>query len=250
MFYKNSAMRKKIAIFCTAGVLLAVTACEKEKESTELITFEELDPGTEGYWNGSGGEGGFTSGNAFFPNTFTDWGGGITSWSGFAFSNHTDAGTPGFANQYSCYAGSGAGSSQVFALVYLGDTLVFDIPQTVDKISVANSTYSALSMRDGDDFAKKFGGEDGTDPDFFHLIITGIDAEGKVTGTMTVALADFSSENTEEDYISNGWTEISLDFLGHVKKLAFGFDSSDKGDWGINTPQYACIDNITGVLQD
>jgi hypothetical protein len=241
-------MRKRLAIIAAAGILLAVNSCEKESEKRDFITFEELDPGEDGYWNGSDETGGFASGNAVFPNRFTDWGDGITSWTGFAYSSHTDRTTPGYGNQYSCYAGSGAVSSRVFALIYVGDTLTFNVPERIDHLSVANSTYAALSMKNGDDFAKKFGGEDGTDPDFFHLVIKGIDEAGEVTGSAAIALADFTSDNPEEDYISNAWTEIYLDGLGFVKHLVFGFDSSDRGEWGINTPQYACVDNISGTL--
>lgn len=242
-------MRKSIFFFCAAGLLLSASSCEKDAEVVDLITFEELDPGNQGYWNGSDGSGGFTSGNAFFPNLFTDWGDGISSWSGFAYSSHRDKTTPGYTNQYSCYAGGGVLNSRIFALVSVGDTLVFNVPERVDHLSLANSTYAALSMRDGDMFAKKFGGEDGSDPDFFHLILTGLDETGAVTGTITLVLADFTFEDDSEDYISNAWTRIPLDQLGFVKKLAFGFDSSDKGEWGINTPKYACLDNISGTLQ-
>ncbi|HEC41420.1 MAG TPA: DUF4465 domain-containing protein [Bacteroides sp.] len=241
-------MKKRILIFCVAGIMFAMFACEKEEDNTDLITFEELARDSSFYWNGSDGSGSFKSGNATFPNVFTTWEGGFTSWTGFAYSNHTDALTPGFGNQYSCYAGSGAGGSEIFALIADGDTLTFKLPERVDKISLANSTYAALSMRDGDDFAKKFGGADGTDPDFFHLIITGINNNGEITGTVTFVLADFTSADPVSDFITDIWTEIPLDALGHVKQLAFSFDSSDKGDWGINTPKYACIDNILGTI--
>ena len=242
-------MKKRFAILCTAGILLAVSSCEKEKETTDYITFEELDPGESGYWNGSDGGDGFTSGNAFFPTHFTDWGGGITSWSGFAYSNHGDRTTPGYTNQYSCYVGWGAGNSEMFAVITLGDTLTFTVPARVDRISVANSTYAALSMKNGDDFAKKFGGEDGSDPDYFYLLITGIDEEGLPTGTVTMVLADYTMEDPSGDFIADVWTDIPLVVLGVVKQLVFSFDSSDKGEYGINTPQYACIDNIAGTLQ-
>ena len=242
-------INKRFSAFLLAGILLAVPACEKNKETRDYITFEELDPGDAGFWNGSDGSGGFSSGNAFFPTKYTDWGDGITSWSGFAYSNHIDRTTPGYANQYSCYAGGGADKSGMFALVTIGDTLTFSVPETVERISVANSTYAALSMIYGDDFAKKFGGEDGSDPDFFHFIITGLDEEGLETGSITLVLADYTPEDPVEDFVSNGWTEIPLVFFGPVKQLVFSFDSSDKGDWGINTPTYACIDNIIGILQ-
>ncbi|WP_286747172.1 DUF4465 domain-containing protein, partial [Aquabacterium sp. UBA2148] len=50
----------------------------------------------------------FTSGAATFSHDFTDWGGGCC-WSGWTYSNQTDTTTPGFENQFSAYAGSGAG---------------------------------------------------------------------------------------------------------------------------------------------
>ena len=196
-------MSTRLGIFFLAGIVLAFVSCEKDTEIKDYITFEELDPGGEGYWNGSDESGGFTSGNAFFPNSFTDWGEGMTSWSGFAYSNHSDRTTPGYANQYSCYAGEGAGKSEMFALITIGDTLTFTVPERVDKISVSNSTYSALSMKNGDDFAKKFGGEEGSDPDFFHLIITGIDEEGQVTGTLTLGLADNVTQGEVAERLRN-----------------------------------------------
>ena len=77
------------------------------------ITFEALalgNPGTDGstqygttgtyYWNGSNGAGNFTTGGAVFANSFINWGGGYTSWDGFAYSNTKDLSTPGYGNQY------------------------------------------------------------------------------------------------------------------------------------------------------
>lgn len=243
-------MKNRLAFFLAAGILLAAVSCETGEEPIrDIITFEELMPDSTGYWNGSDTVGFFKSGNATFPNSFTYWDGGFTSWYGFGWSTLTDVSTQGYENQYSCYAGEGADGSEVFAVISIGDTIVFKVPERVDRISLANTTYAALSMKNGDGFAKKFGGADGSDPDFFRLVIKGINIYEEVTGEISFDLADFTSNDPSEDYISEGWTEIPLDGLGYVKKLAFSFDSSDKGDWGINTPMYACIDNIDGVLQ-
>ena len=224
-------------------------SCQKEEEEIDYITFEKLPLPDEGYWNGSDGSGGFTAGNAFFPNTFTDWGGGVTSWMGFGYSNHTDQTTPGYENQYSCYAGSGATGSEIFCIISVGDTMIFDIPEKVEFMYVSNSTYAALSMKNGDQFAKKFGGDDGNDPDYFYLILTAIDKENFKIGTVTIGLADYTSEDNSDDYISNMWTKIPLIDFGYLKKIAFSFESSDTSIYGINTPAYACIDNIKGVLE-
>lgn len=245
-------MNKKI--ICSVAVISVYSmiyfSCQREEDKIDYITFEELPLDESGYWNGSDGSGGFTAGNASFPTTYTDWGGGISSWMGFGYSNHTDKTTPGYENQYSCYAGSGANSSEVFCLISVGDTMHFNIPEKVEYLYVANSTYAALSMKYGDQFAKKFGGEDGTDPDYFNLVLTIYDKEDLKIGTATIGLADYTFEDNLQDYISNTWTKIPLEDFGYLKKIAFSFVSSDTCIYGINTPAYACIDNIKGILEE
>lgn len=236
--------------FAVAIVAMVIASCDKDEVKYDFIDFENLALDATGYWNGSDGSGGFETGNAFFANTFTDWGEGITSWSGFAYSNHTDRTTPGYENQYSCYAGSGVNGSSVYAVVYLEDTITFDLPEKVEYLYVTNSTYAALSMRDGDLFAKKFGGESGDDPDYFNLVLEPFDEQGLKQGTLNVSLADYTSEDSDQDYIANTWTKIPMEDFGYIKKIAFSFESSDMGDYGINTPQYACIDNIRGILEE
>ena len=55
---------------------------------------------------------------------------------------------------------------------------------------VTNNTYAALSMWDGDAFAKKFSAED---EDYFIAVFEGINADGEITGTVNFYLADFRS---------------------------------------------------------
>ena len=50
---------------------------------------------------------------------------------------------------------------------------------------VTNTTFAFLSMQNGDEFAKQFGGDDGNDPDFFKVTFRGFDEEntqGNITG--------------------------------------------------------------------
>ncbi len=110
-----------------------------------------------------------------------------------------------------------------------------------------NTTYAALSMRDGDAFAKRFGGETGSDPDFFKLIVEGIDAFGGSTGTAELFLADFRFADSAEDYILDEWVFLDLSGLGAVRALRFGFESSDVGAFGINTPVYFAIDDLVTI---
>ncbi|MDP2337269.1 MAG: DUF4465 domain-containing protein, partial [Bacteroidota bacterium] len=63
---------------------------------------------------------------------------------------------------------------------------------------VTNSTYAYLSMKNGDPFAKKFGGPSGNDNDWLILTIEGFDSGNKLTGKVETFLADFAfSFNTE-----------------------------------------------------
>ena len=102
-----------------AAALLALLA---NPALAATVTFETVNVSPDGYWNGSDLSGTLSPISDFgestynqnrqiegsgFQNSFTDWGGGSSSWSGFAISNHTDTTTPGFANQYSACAGSG-----------------------------------------------------------------------------------------------------------------------------------------------
>ena len=208
-------------------------------------TFEELDPGTGGFWNGSDGSGMFKSGPFTFHNSYnSEWG----SWSGFSFTNHTDSVTAGWANQYSSIAGSGVSGSRIYATAYVFGTTRFSLakPDTISGMYITNNTYAYLSMRNGDDFTKKFGGPEGKDPDYFRLIIDGIGSKGDTSGTVVFYLADFRDEDNSKDYIVRQWTWVDLSSLGEVAEVHFSLQSTDMGMWGMNTPAYFCADNVNG----
>lgn len=73
---------------------------------------------------------------------------------------------------------------------------------------VTNTTYDVLSMLHGDSTCKKFGGENGTDPDGFLLTIKGY-VWGNLVDPTLFYLADFRSDTPGRDYIvkktGNGW---------------------------------------------
>lgn len=103
-------------------------------------------------------------------------------------------------------------------------------------------------MRNGDGFAKKFGGASGNDPDFLKLIIMGFDANQSPTGTVDFYLADFRSANNAEDYIVQDWRVVDLSgFDALTSQLRFGFESSDVNQFGIKTPTYVAVDRVVTV---
>lgn len=243
-------MKRNLFLWLALMGAFSLSSCEKKSEvKTDRITFEELDPGSAGHYIGEDGSGGYTSGNAYFPIRYNaEYG----SWSGFALSNTTDNTTAGIENQFSSITGTGAGGSSVYAVLYnwQPDTITFQVPEKITNISVCNSTYAYYSMLNGDQFAKKFGGESGNDPDYFRLIIEGLDESSNKVLEGTVTLADYTSDDNSQDYISNTWTDLDLSQAGFIKYLTFSFASSDTGAFGINTPTTVCIDNIRGELQE
>jgi hypothetical protein len=115
---------------------------------------------------------------------------------------------------------------------------------SITGIHISNSTYAYRSMESGDAFAKKFGGISGSEPDFFKLTIGAI-KDGKALGQeVEVYLADFRSQVATEDFILKDWKFIPLDF-GAVDSLSFVLSSSDNGVFGMNTPAYFCIDDVS-----
>jgi hypothetical protein len=213
----------------------------------KLITvdFENLTLGNNSYWNGSDGTGDFTSGVATLQNYYNQ---DYYSWEGFAYSNQNNVTTEGYGNQYSVYDANNNGNKfAVFYPPFIGaSAIVFNKKQLlkVESIKICNNTYPALSMLKGDAFSKKFGGETGNDNDFFKLTIYGLDENGHEKSNIEFYLADYRFSDNSKDYIVNKWTTVDLTSLGAVNQLTFKFQSSDNGDWGMNTPAYVCLDDI------
>lgn len=207
-----------------------------------VADFENLDLGSQGYYNGSDGNGGFTSGNfRFLTNYDADW----ASWNGFAASTQNNATTPGWENQYSAITGTGVAGTPGYAVAYPSPVSTILFKDTViSGLYVTNSTYAYWSMKNGDAFAKKFGGESGNDDDYFILTIEGFNPANESTGKVEFFLADFTYSNSSNDYIVNNWKWIDLQKFGRISRLEFSLRSSDNSFGYMNTPGYFCIDNV------
>lgn len=238
------------------GVLLTSIVSNAQ---TTTSTFDSLNMGVDGYWNGSDMSGGFQDGEAFFENTYdTAW----SSWSGFSYSNLVDDSTADFVNQYSTFAAEGYNGSANFAVAnintYSQNLIHLNTTQSVQGFYVTNSTYAALSMRDGDMIGKAFGadtltngsdtnhlGEPVTGADWFTLTVFGVVSDSIYRDDSVVFyLADYRSAVDANDYIVDTWEWVDLNPLGAVDGLHFELNSSDVGAWGMNTPSYFCMDNL------
>ena len=212
-----------------------------------IAGFENFNLGPGTYINNASPEKGFESGSIILPNTYNEE---FQVWSGFAISADTNTTNPGFLNQYSAIVGEGAVGTPAYAMGYIFDPLTINLMEkAIGKpmigMYVTNSTYAYLSMRDGDAFAKKFGGETGTDPDFFLLTIKKYSGGVLSDDSINVYLADYRSSNPSKDFILSEWKYIDLTILGEIDSLVLSLTSSDVGIFGMNTPAYVAIDEVS-----
>lgn len=235
--------------------LLALIGFNLTVSFGQVVTndFENVSLSVESFDNGSSGSGGFTEDHAFYENVYDDtWG----SWSGFSVSNVTDNTTAGWGNQYSAFAGSGAGNSNNYGIYYpVGgiDLTTGANGVYLDSVKITNATYSAISMRDGDSYGKQFGSPydasgnlDGTNgEDYFRIWIIAEYVAGQ-KDSLEFYLADYRFADPNDDYIVDEWVNVDLSsFDQPVARLDFRFESSDMGQWGINTPTYFALDDLS-----
>jgi hypothetical protein len=226
--------------------------------------FESLVIPANSHWDGSDLTGThnagifnstFISGDGVFPNVFDTVYGAIYGYmpqGSFGYSNKQDTvSTDGFSSYaYGTPMGSNYAIGKNKAMIELtGSTK----GTTLSGVYVTNSSYSAISMRDGDYFGKKFGDtlsaagygpiNDGTDgKDWFLLTIQGYISGAPTTNKVDFYLADYRSSNK---YIIDTWKWVDLSSLGNVDSVQFFLTSSDTtGGFGMNTPNFFCFDNF------
>ena len=192
------------------------------------------------YWNGSDGSGGFTSRGARFNNSYDSTYG---DWSGWAYSNVNNTTDGTWNNQYAAYAGTGGSGSGNYGVAYVGDptfggevpTVTIPAGEKVQSAMITNTTYTALTMLNGDPygFSTPFGPDD-----WFLLSITGENAADNPIRSVDFYLARNGS-------IVDTWEPVDLSSLSAAKSLRFTLTSSDTGAYGMNTPAYFAMDDLT-----
>jgi hypothetical protein len=240
--------------FHTSGFDLDAVGIINGGNAYNLSDCSNLSLASGTYYN-PGASGSFTSGNVTYPYRLSTY-----SWDGFAYSNTTDDTTGEYANQYSAITAGGVdstGSNYIVSYVtsdwstykLIPDTITFadGLSHALSGFYATNSTYAYYTMKNGSMFSKVFGGADGTDADWFKLSVWGQKEDGTLTDSVEFYLADFRFTRDTLDYIVNDWRWVDLQSLGKVKKLMFSLGSSDASAWGINTPAYFCMDNLTVI---
>jgi hypothetical protein len=225
-------------LFCTSAKALFA-------QSTVTYDFNNLLTSPDTFMNGSAGDTAWLVNDALtlpvrYDTVFDYWA------SGFAISNKTDTFDGNFTNLYSAYTISpDADNGYIVANLAEGPINIINyvsIPLEGaiqwNSVMIANTTYAYKSMTFGNLFAKKFGGPSGNDPDYFFVRFsddnTFIDAY----------LADYRFSNNQDDYILDDWLSVDLRILNPFK-ITVELFSSDTGAFGINTPLFFALDNLS-----
>lgn len=248
--------------FLVSILVMAILFCASAEAGLIIVDFEELsgftgtNPAGGGqFFNGNDGTGttnsdGWTSNGVFFNNDYNgDFLPTFDFWSGWAYSDVQDSNTPFFTNQYAAFPGGGAdgfGGVQaggVYAVAF-GQDAFFNLPANslLHSVELTNTTYAALSIRDGSGFSDPFGVGD-----FFRVRLQGfdgLDATGTQIGSVLVSLADFTNSDSSNHSILNHWMTVDLSPIASARSVSLLFESSDEGPFGINTPLYVAMDNL------
>jgi hypothetical protein len=228
-------------------IIISFFSCTDEDNfKTDLVDFEDINIAKQSYWNGSDGTGSFTNGNkVFFNSYYSDWG----TYSGFALSNIIDPFNYNDRTKYSSYPSGGANESKNYAVAHQFEKITITFKDTIKGeepvyVMLANATYTALAIKYGYGYTKKYGGYSGDDPDWLKVSILGYPTWGGVSGPIDFYLADFRFDDNSKDYITKSWHYVDLSSLGQVKRIEFQISSSD-----IATPLYFCLDNLKGRIR-
>ena len=242
---------KKVLSFALVALTMGFmfVSCEKDKDETKSYTLSvSLDKANTVYL---GTDKSNPSGYYFrqdisidpfvLTHSFGDWGFG----EGFTYTNSTDVTTPGYTN-LSAITGKGVKTNAYFTsnaggIAYGGLAAEISFKDgkayTAKECYVTNSTYAYLAIKDRNDGNQTPYVKQWTKDDKFTLTITGYNGNEKT------ASIDFLLANGTD--IVNTWQQVDLKKLGTVTKIQFSLSSTDSGDYGMNTPAYFCLDQLT-----
>ena len=160
---------------------------------------------------------------------WTAYGMGYGWDSGFAISNYVDnSADASYDKQLAVPQSNG---SKQFAVCYGdGSAIAFadGSAHVVNSMMVSPNTYCLNDMKKAANSSYEF-----------KAVATGTKADG-TTSTLDIVLA----KGTD---VKDNWFTVDMSALGAVKSIAFSFDGTDKGSWGLNTPKYLAVDNIVIV---
>ena len=175
--------------------------------------------------------------------------------SGFAYTNIKDSVNGTFTNLYGSIT-NGAFNGLNYVTAQRNSIIKMNSPAlSLSGFFVTNTTYAYKTIKKGNGFARKFGDTTGTHsglpqgtyPDWFKLIVRPYRAGILLTDSVELFLADYRPDGTANDYIVKNWQYVNCSKLPISDSVLILLKSSDTGKYGMNTPGFFCMDNITVV---
>ena len=215
-------------------VLLVPFLCLPAFAAHTVVSFDPLLPAPGAYLNNDS----FAVAAATFLNSYSyDEQYQYESWSGFALSTVSNATLNSYVNQYAAIAPF----SRAYAVAYHDawnppPSILFDQPVSPRSLLLNNTTYAALTIRDGDayGFSQPF-----SDGDYFLLTLSARDLDGNLVASTNHFLADYRSGKS---FVQTNWTPLDLSWMPPtVASLVATLETTDLGAWGPNTPMYFAL---------
>lgn len=234
-----------------AMVLGIATSISANAQST--ATFDTFTLSPNSYYQDNASTSFISSGITFRYGWNTAFGG---YWeSGSAYTNMNDTVNGDYTNLYGCIPGT-AFSGTNYATVQNGAVITFSNTNTgLSGFYIANTTYAWKTIKKGDMFARKFGDTTGTGsgasiaqgeyPDWFKVIVRGYRGGAMITDSVEFYLADYRAAGTSSDYVIKNWQYVNCSSLAQVDSVMFELKSSDTGSFGMNTPGFFSIDDVS-----
>ena len=169
------------------------------------------------------------------------------SWAGFAFSAVSNVVANSYTNQYA----AAQGFPRTYAVGYhdyyndVAPEIAFALPVAPKSVRLNNTTYAALTIRDGDDYgySQPFGSND-----TFILTLTAYDRDGKAVAATNHTLADYRDGKT---FVQTNWSTLDLAGMPPtVAALVGTLATTDVGFYGPNTPTYFALADFTYAYSD
>ncbi|MDF2448697.1 MAG: hypothetical protein K0R26_1201 [Bacteroidota bacterium] len=232
------------------AVIAIVVSLQTWAQTVSFDTFT-LSPNSY-YQDNSGAD--FSSNGVTFQ---YDWNSSWNIWeSGSAYTNVNDTVNGTYTNLYGCITGT-AFSGNNYATVQSGAKVIFSNTTTaVSGFYITNTTYAWKEIKKGG-YGRKFGDTTGTGsgasipqgeyPDWFKVLVRGFRGGNLTNDSVQFFLADFRGTGTINDYVVKNWQYVNCLALGQVDSIQFIMKSSDNNSFGMKTPAFFSIDNLTTV---
>lgn len=175
--------------------------------------------------------------------------------SGLAYTNIKDSVNGTFTNLYGsitngAFNGSNYVTAQRNSIIKMNSSAL-----SLSGFFVTNTTYAYKTIKKGNAFARKFGDTTGTHsglaqgtyPDWFKLIVRPYRGGVLLTDSVEFYLADYRPAGTSNDEIVKNWQYVNCSKLPISDSILITMKSSDNGLYGMNTPGFFCMDNITVI---